>query len=109
MNDSDKQNRLSDNDGTLSKKVGSIERHKLNARKKGLDTVWSGIAMFGIIGWSVVIPILAGVMIGLWLDANHPLGNRSWTLMLIVAGLVIGCMNAWRWIAEENRHMHNEE
>ena len=58
--------------------------------------------MSGLIGWSVAVPTLLGAMLGLWLDRRHP-GPHSWTLMLLVAGLVIGCANAWHWVASRTR------
>jgi ATP synthase protein I len=42
----------------------------------------------------VVVPTLLGTALGIWLD-NHNPGTHSWTLMLLVIGLVIGCLNAW--------------
>jgi ATP synthase protein I len=108
VSDPDKH-RLSDDGRPLEKRVGSSERRKMRAQRHGVSSIWSGMAMFGIIGWSVVIPTLAGVMLGRWLDASYPAPGRSWTLALIIAGLVVGCVTAWRWIAEENRNMHKEE
>jgi ATP synthase protein I len=62
--------------------------------------------MSGLIGWSVAVPTLLGAMLGLWLDRSHP-GVRSWTLMLLIAGLCIGCANAWHWVAQQDKAMHN--
>jgi ATP synthase protein I len=28
--------------------------------------------------------------------------------MLLVIGLVLGCLNAWRWVSKENRDIHRE-
>ena len=33
---------------------------------------------------------------------------HSWTLALLVAGLMLGCLNAWHWVAKEDRAMHDE-
>jgi predicted F0F1-ATPase subunit len=42
--------------------------------------------MMGLIGWSVVVPTLLGAALGSgW--TTHP-GTHSWTLALLVAGLV---------------------
>jgi ATP synthase protein I len=41
------------------------------------------------------------------LDNRHP-GGRSWTLALLIAGLSIGCLNAWHWVAGEDKAMHDE-
>jgi ATP synthase protein I len=29
--------------------------------------------------------------------------------MLLVIGLVIGCMNAWHWVAKEDREIREQE
>ena len=77
---------------------------KLHARRRGSSGVWFGLGMMGLIGWSVAVPTLIGAAIGSWLDSHYP-GKHAWTLALLVSGLVLGCFNAWRWIAkEEQRH-----
>ena len=58
--------------------------------------------MMGLIGWSVVIPTLLGAALGIWLDKRNS-GTHSWTLMLLVIGLIIGCLNAWHWVAKEDK------
>ena len=103
------RDRLSEDGRPLRERVGASERRKIRARRHGAGSIWSGLTMIGIIGWSVVIPTLVGVMFGRWLDARYPAPGRSWTLALIIAGLVAGCVTAWRWIAEENRNMHKED
>jgi ATP synthase protein I len=50
---------------------------------------------------------LLGAMLGLWWDRHHP-GQHSWTLMLLAVGLVIGCANAWHWVAQEDKAMHDD-
>jgi ATP synthase protein I len=45
----------------------------------------------------VVIPTLVGTAAGLWIDANWP-SRFSWTLMLLVLGVALGCFNAWYWV-----------
>ena len=62
----------------------------------------------GLIGWSVALPTLLGAALGLWLDKHYP-GGHSWTLALLAAGLVLGCFNAWRWVAKEDREIHHKE
>lgn len=95
-------------DRTLADQVGIKAARKLRARRRGPAGVWFGLGMMGLIGWSVAIPTLAGAAIGLWLDKHYP-GQHAWTLALLVTGLAIGCFNAWRWIAKEERAMHDEE
>jgi ATP synthase protein I len=89
-------------DSLFAQQVASKAARKLKAQREGGQGVWSGLAMFGAVGWSVAVPTIVGAMLGRWWDRRHP-GGHSWTLVLLVAGLVIGCANAWRWIGEEGK------
>ncbi len=93
---------------SLSDEVGAKAARKLKARRNAAPGVWFGLGMMGIIGWSVAIPTLIGAALGLWLDKHYP-GTRSWTLMLLVTGLTIGCLNAWHWVSREEKAMGEEE
>lgn len=89
---------------SFSRKVGAKEARKLKARRDSTRGVWFGLGMMGLIGWSVVVPTLVGVALGIWLDNRHP-GSHSWTLTLLVIGMVIGCLNAWHWVSKEDQEM----
>ncbi len=91
----------------FSAQVGAKATRRLRAQRHRPRSVWTGFAFFGLIGWSVVVPTLIGAAIGLWLDRHHP-GGRSWTLVLLVSGLVLGCFNAWRWVEKEHREIRRE-
>ena len=93
---------------SLSQEIGTKAARKLKAQRNAAPGVWFGLGMMGLIGWSVAIPTLLGAALGLWLDQRYP-GDRSWTLALLVAGLMIGCMNAWLWVSKENQAMRKEE
>jgi ATP synthase protein I len=93
---------------TLAGQVGAKAARKLRAQRDTTRGVWFGLGMMGLIGWSVAIPTLLGAALGLWLDSRYP-GGRSWTLALLVAGLVLGCVNAWRWVAKEDKAMRDEQ
>ena len=92
----------------FSREVGAKAARKLKARRNSAQGVWLGLGMMGLIGWSVVVPTLLGAALGLWLDKHHP-GKHVWTLALLVAGLVIGCLNAWNWVAKEDKAMREEQ
>jgi ATP synthase protein I len=92
---------------SLSQEVGAKAARKLRARRNPAQGVWFGLGMMGLIGWSVVIPTLLGAALGIWLDGHYP-GKHAWTLALLVAGLAIGCFNAWHWVAKEDKEMRNE-
>jgi|SRR5580693_217640 ATP synthase protein I len=91
----------------LAGQVGAKAVRKLRARRDGAPGVWLGLGMMGLIGWSVAIPTVLGAALGLWLDDRYP-GKLSWTLALLMAGLAIGCLNAWRWVANEDKAMRED-
>ena len=94
-------------ESAFSRQVASKAARKLKVQRAGQTGVWLGLGMTGLIGWSVVVPTVLGAMLGLWLDRHHP-GGRSWTLALLVAGLAVGCANAWYWVSQQDRAIRNE-
>ncbi|HSI47634.1 MAG TPA: AtpZ/AtpI family protein [Ideonella sp.] len=96
-----------DRDKSLAAQVGAKADRKRRARRSGEPGVWTGLGAMGLIGWSVVVPTLLGAALGIWLDAHDP-GRHRWTLALLVAGLVLGCANAWHWVAQADRAMRKE-
>jgi ATP synthase protein I len=88
--------------------VGLKTARKLKARRNPTSGVWFGLGMMGVIGWSVVIPTLLGAALGIWLD-NHYADQHSWTLALLIAGLTLGCFNAWYWVDKEQQTMRDEQ
>jgi ATP synthase protein I len=91
----------------FSQQVGAKAARKLKAQRHVTQTVWSGLGMMGMVGWSVAVPTLLGAALGLWLDEHYP-GGHSWTLMFLAIGLGLGCFNAWHWVAKEDREIHEQ-
>lgn len=92
-------------EAAFARRIGVQADRKLDARRHPEQGVWFGLGMMGLIGWSVVVPTLAGAALGAWLD-RHLAATHSWALALMAAGLVLGCANAWRWVARQDREMH---
>ena len=89
-------------DEHLSGTVGRKAHRRIKARRDRDRSVWFGIGMFGMVGWTVAITTLIGVAIGTWMDRAWP-SSYSWTLTMFIIGLAVGCMNAWYWIMRESR------
>ncbi|HKK29224.1 MAG TPA: AtpZ/AtpI family protein [Alphaproteobacteria bacterium] len=88
------------------KAADAIERHadrKIKARRTQKRGVWFGLGMFGLVGWAVAVPTLLGIALGLWLDSVTD-SDMSWTLAMLLAGVALGCLNAWYWVQRESRH-----
>ena len=82
-------------------RVGEKEKRKIEAIQDRSHGVWFGLGMFGLVGWSVAIPTVIGIAIGMWIDARWP-SQISWTLTGLFVGIVVGCWNAWYWILRES-------
>src|ERR1700677_730137 len=91
----------------FSWRVAEQAAHKLGAQRAATRSVWFGLGMSGLIGWSVTVPALIGAALGIWVDKNYP-SALSWTLLLLLLGLIIGCLNAWHWVGSEYKEMQEE-
>lgn len=97
----------SEHDVSFADQVGAKAARKLKAQRHPAPSVWFGLGMMGLVGWSISVPTLLGAALGIWLDKHHP-GPHAWTLALLMAGLAIGCLNAWHWVAKEEKTMRDE-
>ena len=83
------------------KKITRKAQRKLNARQNNTE-VWLGMRMFGLVGWAVSVPTLIGIGLGVWIDRRVS-SQYSWTLMLLLIGVGLGCFNAWYWVSKEGQ------
>ncbi|MEX2355988.1 MAG: AtpZ/AtpI family protein [Thermaerobacterales bacterium] len=89
-------------DAKLAGTVGRKAHRRVRARLTRDRTVWFGLGMFGMVGWTIAITTLLGVFLGIWIDRTWS-GPYSWTLTMFMIGLIVGCMNAWYWVTKEGR------
>lgn len=87
--------------------VGKKEERKLWSRERKDESTLYGLGVIGLIGWSVVIPTLAGVALGRWIDSRWP-SSVSWTITLMLVGLALGSLNAWHWISGERKRIEKD-
>lgn len=97
-----------DHPGGWEERVGEREVRKIRARKRRERSIWFGLGTFGVVGWSIVVPTLIGIFAGLWIDRTWP-SRFSWTLMLFLGGLFLGCYSAWHWLHFESGLIEHEE
>jgi ATP synthase protein I len=95
-------------ENSFSKQVGEKAQRKLKALHNDKRSVWSGLGLFGIVGWSIAVPTLLGVALGIWLDKKYT-ESFSWTLTCLVLGLFAGCLIAWHWITKEHKEMNQKD
>jgi ATP synthase protein I len=99
---------MSDDPDDFARQVAVKAERKSKAQCQGRKTIWFGLGMSGLIGWAVAIPTLAGALLGVWWDRHHP-GPHSLTLALLVAGLSLGCANAWYWVSRQDQAINDGE
>lgn len=87
----------------MASTVGDRSQRRLRARRTKGKGLWYGLGMFGLVGWSVAVPALLFLAAGIWIDTTFK-GPYSWTLMLLVLGIGVGCLNAWYWVKKESNY-----
>ncbi len=92
---------------SFSRQIEEKEKRKLKAQRTK-NNVWFGLGMMGMVGWSVVVPALLGALTGVWLDKTYP-QSFSWTLSLLIAGIITGSVIAWYWVDKEDKEMHRDK
>jgi ATP synthase protein I len=96
-----------DHETKFSRQIAAQAARKLKSQRGGKRSIWFGLGMSGLIGWSVTVPTLLGAGLGIWIDRHYP-SQVSWTLMLLIFGLALGCLNAWHWVDSEYKGMQEE-
>ena len=83
------------------------EQRKLRSQQNGKQDIWFFLGFFGLVGWTVAVPMVLGVFFGLWLDhLAHTSG--IWTLAGLLAGLAVGLLNAWLWLKRQGNSIQKE-
>jgi ATP synthase protein I len=80
-----------------TRKIGAKESRRIKGKARKGETVWFGLGMIGVVGWSVAIPTLIGTALGIWIDRTWP-SRFSWALMFLILGVALGSINAWYWV-----------
>jgi ATP synthase protein I len=106
MNEDHRSN-IAHDETRFSRQVGAQAARKLKARRVAPKSVWFGLGMSGLVGWSVTIPTVIGAALGIWVDKQFT-SRYSWTLMLLFMGLIIGCLNAWLWVQSQYKEMQED-
>ena len=89
-------------------KIGDRERRKLKAKREGKPNIWQGFGVFGLVGWSIVVPTVSLVLVGMWLDEKYNT-RLSFTMALLALGLVLGCLNAWYWVEKKINEFEDKD
>lgn len=91
----------------MLERVSAESERRMRARGRKRHLFWFGLGMLGLVGWSIVLPTLLGVAAGLWIQERWATGF-PWVLVLLLAGLGLGCANAWRWVHQGQQSIVRE-
>jgi ATP synthase protein I len=82
-------------DRELAEGIARRRQQRDRWKREGERPIAQNLAMIGVLGWLIVIPTLAGIFAGQWLDRREGTG-LTFTAALLVAGVVLGAALAWQ-------------
>ena len=84
----------------LRKAVDLREQRREVWQQEGERPLWRNLSMIGALGWLIVLPTLAGVAAGRWLDTRFGTGI-FYSGALIFVGICVGSYLAWNRMNRE--------
>ena len=93
--------KLSPSAERMIREVGT-RQERIARGRSDRNSILSSIAILGVVGWSVTMPTVLGVILGVWIARRWP-SRFSWALTLLMVGLAVGCTNAWLRIRRDQR------
>lgn len=73
---------------------------KFERSKKERSSILAQTVFLGTLGLVFVLPVIGGAYLGLWLDTKAHGFSFSWTINLIILGVIVGAINVYFFIKE---------
>ncbi len=86
----------------LSRAAREALQRKRRAELEPEPSLGSRLAQIGILGWTIVLPTLLGLVVGHWLD-RHFATRVFFSAPLLMVGAAIGLWSAWKWMHRQTR------
>lgn len=90
-----------EHDRELRRIVARKSRRRERARGEPDSDVLRWMSTFGMVGWSVSLPTLLGLALGVFVD-NRVDSSISFTITFLIAGVAVGSLIAWYWVRRES-------
>lgn len=74
---------------------------RLARREAGHRSFWKSLGVLGMVGWPIAFGSAGGALFGHYLDQRFESGLQ-FTLTLMTAGLMVGCLAAWKAVTEKH-------
>lgn len=91
------------NDNQLQKKLQEsikADIKKIERSKKDRPGILAQTVFLGTLGLIFILPVVGGAYLGLWLDNKLQGFSFSWTINLIILGVIVGAVNVYFFIKE---------
>lgn len=89
--------RLADDPDRLRSAARRAQQRERAAGDDPEMSVSRRLAQVGVLGWTIVVPMLLGLFLGRWID--RLLGTHAmFTAALLLLGTGLGLWSAWRWM-----------
>ena len=79
-----------------------VERQarRMRQAEKDRPTLLAQTAYIGTLGLLFVLPVVIGAYLGDWLDSRLSGYSVSWTVSLLLLGVIVGAINVYLFIRE---------
>ncbi|MBK1839222.1 AtpZ/AtpI family protein [Azospirillum sp. YIM B02556] len=91
---------MTDEQDPLADSIRRKRKRREQWLREGERPMGRNLALIGALGWLVIVPTLAGLFAGRWLDERAG-GGIFWTAALLFAGVALGGWLAWNRIGQE--------
>lgn len=79
----------------------TVQRER-QAQEEPEPSLGARLGQIGILGWTIVVPTLLGLVLGHWLDRHFNTGV-FFSAPLLMAGAAFGLWSAWKWMHRQTR------
>ena len=94
-------------DDRLKRAAREAVERDARAQDEPEPSLGSRLGQIGILGWTIVLPTLAGLAIGRGLD--RVFGTRVFfSAPLLMLGAAAGLWFAWKWMHRQQRRPHDD-
>jgi len=83
------------NDGRRLREEVERDARRLDEARRRKRSVLAQARFLGTLGLVMVLPMVAGAYLGRWLDDRLPGYSQSWTLSLLLLGVLVGAINVY--------------
>ena len=73
---------------------------KMEKAERERPTILAQTAFLGVLGLLFILPVVGGAYLGHWLDSRLEGYSMSWTLNLLLLGVLLGAANVYFFIRD---------